>query len=386
MRRREFAKLALLGLVGASALPALAACTTTRSDGTSTPWCGADISFTLQEEAIGTRLTDETTDGAVAPIEQILANRGATAVRLRVWVNPPAGYSNKKSLLTLAKRAHAVGLKIVLDLHYSDFWADQTTQTTPAAWAGQSLTELTATVREYTRQIVTDLNTQGTPPAVVQIGNEVTNGMLWPTGQVYHSSGREDWTGFTTLLKAGVQGVHDAPGPAGPAATMLHIQRIDHLESTRYTLDQIFVREDRFDLIGVSYYPFWHGPLDTLQNALDDLATRYGKDLVVAETSYPWTLNAGSEPQLFVESTGILPEPERFPPTPDGQAAYFRALHQVLSNVSDGHGAGWLVWEPGWLPGVDAHPDVDNPYANLTMFDYSGKGLPSLSAFNPEPI
>ena len=93
--------------------------------------------------------------------------------------------------------------------------------------------------------------------------------------------------------------MQDAPGPSGPAATMLHIQRIDHLESTRYTLDHIFDQEFSSTCIGVSYYPFWHGTLDTLQTALNDLATRYDKDLVVAETSYPWTLNAGARPQLI---------------------------------------------------------------------------------------
>ena len=139
--------------------------------------------------------------------------------------------------------------------------------------------------------MISKLNAQGTPPTIVQIGNEVTNGMLWPTGQVYFSSGREDWSGFATLLKAGVQGVQDAASPSGPATTMLHIQRIDHLESTRYTLDHIFGQGVHMDLIGISYYPFWHGPLGTLQTSLNDMADRYGKDLIVAETSYPWTLN-----------------------------------------------------------------------------------------------
>lgn len=385
MRRRQFAKLAVLSLVGSTAVPSLVACTSEdiAEVRVANRWRGADISFTLQEEAIGTQLTDVTTDGSVAPIERILANHGATAARLRVWVNPPTGYSDEKSLLILAKRANAAGLEIVLDLHYSDFWADQTTQTIPAAWSGQTLQQLTATVREYTRGIVSALNAQGTPPSVVQIGNEVTNGMLWPIGQIYHSSGREDWDGFTTLLKAGAEGVQDAPGPSGAAATMLHIQRIDHLESTRYTLDHIFERGVRLDLIGVSYYPFWHGSLATLQTALDGLADRYDKDLVVAETSYPWTLNSGGETALYVDSADALPEAARFPPTPAGQAGYFRALHQVLAQVPNDRGAGWLAWEPGWLPGVDAHPDLGNAYANLTMFDFAGNGLPALSAFRP---
>lgn len=378
MRRREFGKLALLALAG---VPILAACTSGSKDVPAVPkWRGADISFTLQEEAIGTRLTARA-GGTVQGIERILAQHGANAARLRVWVDPPAGYSNEESLLTLARRAHAAGMEILLDLHYSDFWADQSTQTTPVSWQGQSLSQLEETVRSYTRQVVSALNAQGTPPSVVQIGNEVTNGMLWPSGRVDFGSGGEDWSGFATLLKAGVQGVHDAPGPYGPASTMIHIQGIENREATRYTLDHIFGAGVEMDLIGLSYYPFWHGPLATLQTALHDLAGRFGKDLVVAETSYPWTLEVAGESDLYVSSSSTLPESAKYPATPAGQAGYFEALKDVLANVPGGHGAGFFAWEPGWLTGVAAYQGTGDPYANLTMFDHAGVALPALGAF-----
>ncbi len=383
MQRRQFAKLALLGIGG---LPVLSSCGGPEPSVPVVPrWRGADISFTLQEEAAGQSLTDISYGTGVVPIEDVLTHSGATAARLRVWVNPPAGYSDQESLLILARRVHAAGLQILLDLHYSDFWADQTAQTTPVAWQGQSLTQLAATVRQYTAQVMSALNAQGTPAALVQVGNEVTNGMLWPTGQVYFGSGRQDWTGFGTLLKAALQGVHDVPGPVGPASTMVHIQGIDNLEATRYTLDQIFDQGVEVDVIGLTYYPFWHSSLEKLGIALHDLAGRYHKDLVIAETSYPWTLDTDGQNDPYVTSASALPDATRFPPTPAGQTAYFRALKQLLSRVPDGHGAGYFAWEPGWLPGVGVEPDnAADPYANLTMFDYSGAALPSLKEFGDD--
>lgn len=381
MHRRHFARLALLGIAG---FPILTSCGGVQPYVPVAPrWRGADISFTLQEEAAGTLLTDDAEGKQTSPIEVILARSGATAARLRLWVDPPTGYSDRESLLALARRVHAAGLEILLDLHYSDFWADQTSQTTPVAWQGQPLAQLAETVRQYTAGVLVDLNAQGTPATLVQIGNEVTNGILWPTGQVYSGSGGEEWSGFGTLLKAGLQGVADVPGPLGPPSTMVHIQGIDNLEATRYTLDHIFDQGVETDLIGLSYYPFWHGSLGTLGTALSDLAGRYGKGLVIAETSYPWTLNADGENGLFVDSTGDLPDAARFPPTPAGQTAYFKALKELLSQVPNGLGAGYFAWEPGWLPGVGVKPDEPgDPYANLTMFDYSGVALPALAEFS----
>lgn len=403
LRRRDLGRLALLGLLG---IPTLVACGGPGDDAQPTapevPAAprirGADISFTLQEEARGTRYTgsDTGSDGA-QPIETILAAAGVNVARLRLWVDPPDGYSDLNSVLTLARRAHAAGLQILLDLHYSDFWADPTAQATPAAWKGQSLPQLTGTVRSYTADVVGALNDQGTPPSMVQIGNEVTNGMLWPAGQVYFSGGRQDWTNFGALLRAGIQGVQDAPGPDGPARTIVHIQGIDQLESTRYTLDHITGEGVRPDIIGVSYYPFWHGPLSTLAAALNDIAGRYGTDVLVVETSYPWTLSVPQQPELVVDSAADLPEAARFPPTPQGQLDYFTALREVVTAVPDGRGLGFVDWEPGWLPGVDAHPggaatgaeaavdSVGNGYANLTLFDGTGAALPALAAFTAEP-
>jgi arabinogalactan endo-1,4-beta-galactosidase len=338
---------------------------------------GADISFTLQEEAAGRRFRD---GGAVRPVESILARRGATFVRLRVWNHPPAGYSDRAAALRLARRAKAAGLKVLLDLHYSDFWADPAHQTTPAAWAGQNLRTLAVTVRAYTRDIVAEFARNGAAVDMIQVGNEITAGMLWPVGQIYVGS-TQRWPEFSTLLAAGIAGAREG-NPAGQALeVMVHIDRGADNGGSRYFYDHIRTAGVSFDVIGLSYYPFFHGSLAALQQNLNDLATRYGKPLVVVETAYPWTLGNGDSLENLITSNSQLPDVGRFPATQAGQAAYFEALRSVLLAVPNGLGTGFVDWEPEWIPGVGWEPGAGNPNDNLTMFDTGGTGLRSLAAF-----
>jgi arabinogalactan endo-1,4-beta-galactosidase len=340
---------------------------------------GGDLSFTLQEEAVGTRYADR---GLVRPVEQLLARRGATYARLRVWTDPPAGYSDRRSALVLARRARRAGLKVLLDLHYSDFWADPAHQSTPAAWAGQDLATLTRTVRAYTRDIVADFARHGAPVDMVQIGNEVTAGMLWPLGQVYQDD-RQHWPEFAALLAAGIAGAR-AGNPRGHhLEVMVHIDRGGDNGGSVWFYDHIAAAGVDFDVIGLSFYPFWHGPLAALEQNLTDLATRYRKPLVVVEAAYPWTTGNGDDLDNFVTGADQLPDGDRFPPTPAGQAAYFEALRAVLAAVPNGLGAGFVDWEPEWVPGVGWEPGAGNPNDNLAMFDFHGRGLPALAAFRP---
>lgn len=339
---------------------------------------GADISFTLQEEANNQTLSD---NGQTAPLETILARHGANYARLRVWVDPPKGTSDLDSALTLARRARAAGLQILLDLHYSDSWADRTAQQTPAAWQGQNPEQLRSTVETYTRDVLAAFARQATPVAIVQIGNETTHGMLWPTGQIYKQTG-EDWAGYAELVKAGIRGAKEAgPGP-GPLI-MLHSDTGGDQGASTYYFDHVQQEGVSFDLIGLTYYPFWNGSLASLQQNLHVLADRYAKDILIAETAYPWTLSGGGGIQSVVTSVDALPDAAAYPPTPQGQAHYFEALNRILREVPNGHGTGYLIWEPGWLPGVPTDARTGNSHSNLTLFDWWGHGLPALDAFQP---
>lgn len=339
---------------------------------------GADISFTLQEEAAGTTYSD---NGRQGRVEEILARHGANYVRLRLWVDPPPGYSDLASSLRLARRAKKAGMKVLLDLHYSDFWADPAHQTTPAGWADLDLAALARKVERYTARVLADFAAQGTPVDMVQIGNEITGGMLWPLGKIYQDDG-EHWTEFAALMQAGIAGAR-AGNPAGHRlAVMLHIDRGGDNAGSRYFFDHVLAAGVLdFDVIGESYYSFWHGSFADLRGNLNDLSLRYHRDLVVVETAYPWTLRNGDDLGNFISEIGQLPDAERYPPTPHGQAAYFERLRRVLREVPAGRGTGFFDWEPEWLPGVGWEPGAGNPNDNLTMFDHHGRALPSVRAF-----
>jgi arabinogalactan endo-1,4-beta-galactosidase len=135
-----------------------------------------------------------------------------------------------------------------------------------------------------------------------------------------------------------------------------------------------------FDVLGLSYYPFGNGSLEQLSQTLADLADRYHRDILLAETAYPWTLEQGDHLENLVTSADQLPDAARFPPTPAGQAAYYEALRAVVASVPGGHGLGFLAWEPGWLPPVGWVAGEGNHYANLGMFSWDGNGLPSLGS------
>lgn len=339
---------------------------------------GADISFAVQEYEAGKHFTD---NGRVWPVESILAAHGANYARLRLWVNPPAGYSNMRVALEGARRAKRAGLKLLLDLHYSDFWADPGHQTIPAAWQGQDLPTLAATVREYTRDTIATFARHGVPVDMVQIGNEVTAGMLWPLGQIYLTS-TPNFPDFATLVNAGIQGAREGNPRRHDLKVMLHIDRGGDNGGSVWFFDHVMAAGvSDFDVVGESYYPFWHGPLSALESNLNDLAPRYGRDIIVVETAYPWTVSNGDELANSFTDPSQLPDGETYPPTPQGQAAYFEALRDVLAQVPGGRGVGFFDWEPEWIPGVGWEPGAGNPNDNLTMFDFAGSALPSLHAF-----
>jgi arabinogalactan endo-1,4-beta-galactosidase len=338
---------------------------------------GADLSFTLQEEAAGTVLAD---GGGDAPIESVLAAAGANYVRLRVWVDPWPGFSSLDSALALAARAKAQGMRVLVDLHYSDVWADPTYQSIPAAWTGQPLRTLADTVRQYTGDVLRAFAAQGTPADMVQIGNEMSNGILWPLGKVQRPDG-EHWADLAVLLNAGIAGARAA---APKTEVMLHIESGADKGRSLYVLDQLrSAGVTDFDIIGLSYYAFWQAGLSALGDNMAALAARYNKPVVVAETSYPWTVQ-GTTNSNWVTNSKQLADGKQYPPTADGQAAYFAALRQTIATVPNGQGLGYFDWEPGWLPGVTDRPVGGSTQWNLAMFDLTGTALPAVRvAFAP---
>lgn len=334
---------------------------------------GADFSSLLQQEAHQKSFSYQ---GIEAPLETILASNGVNYSRIRLWVDPEPGSNDLATALTLAERSATAGMRILLDLHYSDTWADKANQKVPRAWATLNQDEMVATVRSYTEEVVSSFADQGTPVSMVKIGNEITHGMLWSWGKIDQPWG-EYWEGFAELYEAGVTGAMAAT-PDTPPRIMLHLHGGGDSRSVGRFLDKAEEHGMTFDVIGVTYYPFWSGSLEKLQRFLHFLANRYDKDILVAETGYPWTLDEPANCSTVVTEAAELPALRSYPPTPTGQAAYFDQLRAVLRSVPGGHGLGFVVWEPAWLPDVELAGNVCNEYAGLTLFDWYGNALPAL--------
>ncbi|HUX84727.1 MAG TPA: glycosyl hydrolase 53 family protein [Chitinophagaceae bacterium] len=241
---------------------------------------GADISFLPQIEASGKKFYDH---GKPMDAILLLKQYGFNYIRLRIFVNPQdsggyskQGYCDLQQTEQMASRIRAAHMKFLLDFHYSDYWADPGKQFKPASWAKLDFPALTAQIKTYTEQVLDSLKALGDLPDMVQIGNEINHGILWPDGRVEHLDS------LATLLKAGIEGARKADPSV---IIMLHIADGGENAESRYFLDNMMKRGVRFDVIGESYYPRWHGPLDSLRANLNDLAGRYKQRIVVVEYS-----------------------------------------------------------------------------------------------------
>jgi arabinogalactan endo-1,4-beta-galactosidase len=336
---------------------------------------GADLSFEPQEEAAGAHFTD---DGQPGSALSILNHHGLNYVRLRLWVNPPPGYSDLASDLAMARRIKAAGDKLYLDIHYSDFWADPTHQNIPAAWQGEDLAQLTRTVRRYTAEVIARFAAQGTPVDMVSIGNEIRNGILWPVGEVNWTT-NTGWGNLAQLLKAGVAGARAANPPGHRLLVMLHFDQGGNNALSRTFYDHMVAEHVPFDVIGLSYYPFWHGTLSQMRANVNDLAVRYRKWIVIAESQYAWTLANGDSTGNFVWQASQLSG--GYPASPGGQLSFYNDLLSILAQVPDHRALGLFYWEPEWIPGVGWQPGAGSPNDNLTLFSFTGAALPSVGLY-----
>jgi len=242
---------------------------------------GADISFLPELEARGMKFSDK---GVEKDAIEILKDHGFNYVRLRIFNEPAndSGYSPKKGFcdlqhtLEMAKRVKKAGLKLLLDFHYSDTWADPGKQFKPAAWKGLSFPELTKALHDYTRDVMLALKKQNTLPDMVQNGNEINHGIVWPDGRV------NNLDSLSQLIKAGIAAVKEV---APQTVIMLHVALGGQHDESVWFIDNMLARGVQLDVIGESYYPRWHGTLDDLKNNLTSMAKRYPQDIIVVEYS-----------------------------------------------------------------------------------------------------
>lgn len=330
---------------------------------------GGDVSEILEVESRGGTYSYK---GKTEDPFKILKKAGWNFVRFRVWNDPKEGFCDKAHTLAIAKRAKAAGMTISIDFHYSDWWADPGKQIKPAAWKNLSQDDLAKAVYDYTKDVVGALVAQGTRPYMVQVGNEITPGMLWPEGKLKSNDGQK-WKDLMQLVGAGIKAVHDVQG-RNKILTMIHLDRGGDNAASRWWFDHAAAEGLDYDTIGLSYYPFWHGTLAALEQNVNDLAERYGKDVYVVETAYPWTIDKARGPG-FAMTEKLDPE---YPPTPEGQAKFLRKVRSIVEAVPDHRGKGLLYWAPTWI----STPKEHIPWSNMALFNDKGEALPGVDALH----
>ncbi|WP_328916148.1 MULTISPECIES: glycoside hydrolase family 53 protein [unclassified Streptomyces] len=365
-KTRRRAKIAVL--LAAVALPATMLTTSTSaSAANSLSVRGADVSTAQRALDLGAKFYDA--NGTARDPLDILKDAGVNYVRLRVWNNPASGYNNKAKVLQYAKTVKAKGLKLLIDFHYSDTWADPGKQAKPAAWAGHGISQLQTDVYNYTYDVCNSLKSQGTTPDSVQIGNEINVGMLWNDGKVVNN----DFTNLSLLLKSG----YNATKACNSATqVIIHTADADSDANARWFYDGIKAKGVNWDITGLSYYCMWHGTLSNMGSVVSDMKSRYGKDVVIAETAYPFT-------SANADSTGnsVTSGCSGYPLTPQGQAANFTDVQNTARNAG---AIGVFYWEPTWyaVPGNGWDPaDINNSgdgWDNMAVFDRTGHVNPSV--------
>lgn len=302
---------------------------------------GADISWLTEMERAGMLFYDN--EGREKECIALLKSLGMNSIRLRVWVNPADGWCNKTDLLVKARRAKELDMRIMIDFHYSDTWADPGHQTKPAAWQGLSFDELCAAVSGHTTEILTALRNWGITPEWVQIGNETGNGMLWDDGKASINMSQ-----YATLNNAG----YDAVKALFPdCKVIVHLQGGQDNSLYRWLFDGLKRNNGRWDVIGMSLYPEtdkWQEYNNDCIDNIRDMISRYGSEVMICETGMPW--NEPVTSKMFL--TDLITRAEK---------------------INDAKCLGVFYWEPEAYNGWHGY--------SLGAFDNSGKPTVALDAF-----
>lgn len=364
---------------------------------------GMDLSTLLELERCGAKYYD---NGEERDLLTIMKSYDVDTIRIRLWNDPwsetgesyGAGENDLKTSLEIAKRVTAAGFGVLLNFHYSDFWADPGKQIKPKAWADYGVKELEQAVYDYTLESMQTFLDAGVNITMVQVGNELSNGLLWPEGKV------PNYDNIATFVNAGIHAVRKADATI---PVMIHLDNGGNNALYREWFDNFTKRGEDFEIIGLSYYPFWHGSLQMLNDNMNDIAERYGKDLVIAEVSMGYTMEdyknyekLSDEERKGYATRPALVEKIEYPMTKQGQYDFMEDFLNRISHIKGGKGKGFFYWEPAWIPVPgsgwatpaslkymnDPGP-CGNEWANQALFDYDGNALPTLSLirdFKPE--
>lgn len=302
---------------------------------------GADVSWLTEMEAAGRKFYDA--EGRESECMELLRDLGMNALRLRVWVNPADGWCNTADLMVKARRAHKLGMRLMVDFHYSDSWADPGKQHKPTAWGDLSFEQLRDALARHTREVLQALRAEGIEPEWVQVGNETGNGMLWEDGKA-----SVNMAGYARLSQAG----YDAVKEIFPRSkVVVHIQEGDRKELFRWIFDGLRSHGARWDAIGMSLYPMrdnWRSKNEAMLDNIRDLRTRYATPVVICEIGMP------------VDH-------------PDVARDFIADLMAKVRTLESGTCLGLFYWEPQCYGGWKGY--------GLGAFDHSGRPTPALDPF-----
>ena len=362
---------------------------------------GMDLSTLIELEDFGAKYYDK---GEKTDILEIMKRYDVDTIRIRLWNDPysedgepyGAGGNDLETTLAIAKRVTRAGFGVLLNFQYSDFWADPGKQIKPKAWKDYGVEELEKAVYDYTSEVMKIFKENGVNLTMVQVGNELSNGLLWPEGRT------PNYDNIARFVNAGIRGVRSEDKEV---PIMIHLDNGGNNALYREWFDEFMKRCDEFQIIGLSYYPFWHGTLDMLEENMRDIAPRYGKDLIIAEVSMGHTMEDYKDYEQLSdeERKGDATRPElaakvEYPMTKEGQADFTKDILTRLSHVPEGRGKGFFWWEPAWIPvpgsGWATPASLEymndpgpcgNEWANQALFDYEGNVLPALEVIRDFP-
>ena len=305
---------------------------------------------------------------------QIFKDKGINTARIKIWHTPSLNYNNLESVLEIADRASSVGLDLFLDFHYSDTWADPSSQTKPSAWVDLNFETLCDSLEQYSHHVITKLKNQNTLPKYVQIGNETDCGFLWPDGYVCDESNNDSqWNKLRDLFMHAIEGINSA------LDTQDTLKIISHVSSGgNWFFNNLIGQGVDIDILSISYYPMWHGTLSDLNQNMDELGNEFQKPVLIVETAYPFTLqwNDNTNNILGLE-TQLL---EDYEASEEGQ---FTFLHDLITLVEENdYGLGICYWAPDWI----STNQFGSPWENQALFDFDGELLDAISVFDNSSV
>ncbi len=357
---------------------------------------GVDISTLLELEKLHTKYYD---NGICGDLVNILAAHGVDGVRIRLWNSPfdsdgiayGGGSDDLITVIEIAKRCKAARMSFFLDLHYSDFWADAGKQTKPKAWKDYSMSKLCDAVKRYTISVLEYLEAAGVCPDMVQPGNEITNGLLWPEGKF------PEYKSALKLINAAIEGIRSFNNNI---KIVLHLSaEPEHPVYTEFM--DVFGKELDYDIIGISYFPYkkTYG-LSILEKNILKLAELYNKPICLVETAMPYTTEDYAEREKLRERArkGMAAKNaevvlnDGYEISVEGQKEYLTKLISLMMSMPEV--MGFYYWEPAWIPVVGSgwatsaslkylgvSEPCGNEWANQALFDYEGNALPALKAY-----